>query len=361
MYEEIFRNLARAKTRDSLSNSASFLSLGLEEQKNLFRDLYRRNYGDLVTAHSGRPVVHALATETAGQMIDDKRHLNPRIEQAGELAGDFINEVDFPQFVKDLLKGVFDANLQVTIQQMEAYQKLLKTATESLAKFVNAIDDTAAFGYLAENQSDDFNLGFSPSEKNEDGSPKTILTNREGEPVDIGDNEVKSRIMDAKIKMAQEQRALLRETILMGITRLVVEKGNVKASVIFDIKASERINKTDQAAIKEQKSTSGSISGGGGLLAQIIFPAGPSGGYTSSSRKTKLSVSTAQSQSSTDLAAKVMGSVDITFKSDYFKLDNFAQMYGPSAATPGTPGAPGTPATPGAAGPPAALAPGGGR
>jgi uncharacterized membrane protein len=36
-----------------------------------------------------------------------------------------------------------------------------------------------------------------------------------------------------------------------------------------------------------------------------------------------------KSEASTELAAKVAGSVDITFKSDYFKLDNFAQMYGP--------------------------------
>ena len=29
------------------------------------------------------------------------------------------------------------------------------------------------------------------------------------------------------------------------------------------------------------------------------------------------------------MAAQLMGSVEIVFKSDYFKLDNFAQMYGP--------------------------------
>jgi hypothetical protein len=38
-------------------------------------------------------------------------------------------------------------------------------------------------------------------------------------------------------------------------------------------------------------------------------------------------VSSAKSQSETELAAKIAGSVEINFKSDYFKLDNFAQMY----------------------------------
>jgi len=56
---------------------------------------------------------------------------------------------------------------------------------------------------------------------------------------------------------------------------------------------------------------------------------GPSGGTTRSRRKTSISVSSVKSTSTTDLAAKVAGSVDLVFKSDYFKLDNFAQMYGP--------------------------------
>jgi hypothetical protein len=252
--------------------------------------------------------------------------LNQRIDQAGELAGDFIQNVDFPKFVRDLLKGVFDANLEVTIKQMEAYTNLMKAATASISKFVNAIDDTAAFGYLAENNSDEFSFDFDDNEKDDAGNPKAILTDKQGNKLDVGDNEVKAKIMDAKIAMAKEQRALLRETILMGVTRLVVERGNVKASVLFDIKASEKIQKADKAAIKKSKSSSSSMSGGGGLLGKIF--GGVSGGRTSSERVTQISVSSAKSVSSTDLAAKITGSVDITFKSDYFKLDNFAEMYG---------------------------------
>jgi hypothetical protein len=233
---------------------------------------------------------------------------------------------------------------------MESYQKLLKAATQSISKFINATDDAASFGYLAENNSDEFSIDFSDSEKNDDGSKKMILTDKNGEPVDLGDNQIKAKIMDAKIQMAREQRALLRETILMGITRLVVEKGNVKASVVFDVKMGEHIAKADKAAIKEAQSNSSSISGGGGLIGSLV--GGPQGGYASSYRKTSISISTTKSQSDTELQAKVMGSVDITFKSDYFKLDNFATMYGPM----GTGGAAGGAAQSG--GPGATLAPG---
>lgn len=337
--QEALRELARARTRDALRRSPSFMSLDVAEQKSLFQDLYGANYRDLAQSYgngngrslsSQQQMARAMAGNrqtTAGDLIDDSRHENRRIEQAGELAGDFIDEVDFPGFVRDLLKGVFDANLEVTLQQMSSFQELLKTATESVSKFVNAIDDTSAFGYLAESEPDDFSIDFSDDETDEAGNPAAVLTDASGEPVDIGDNEVKSRIMDAKIAMAKEQRALLREVILMGVTRLVVERGNVKASVLFDIKASEKIDKKDKAALRDQLSTSTGANVSTGLISKLF--GGGSGGHTRSRRKSKISLSSVKSEASTELAAKVAGSVDITFKSDYFKLDNFAQMYGP--------------------------------
>ena len=306
---DTIENTARANLRQMLAESPSFQNMSLAEQKALYTELFVANCRELEKA-TGPNGGGALATamkkgERASDLIADERHKNERIDQAGELAGEFIDEVDFPGFVGDLLKGVFDANLEVTLKQMESYQELLKTATASISKFVNAIDDTAAFGYLAENQSDDFSIDFS-DETDDDGQPKAILTDGEGNQVDLGDNQVKAKIMDAKIAMAKEQRALLRETILMGITRLVVEDGRVKASVLFDIKAQEKINKADKAALKDSISKSRSISASGGLFGKIF--GGPSGGTTTSRRKTKISVSSAKSQASTDLAAKVAGS-----------------------------------------------------
>jgi hypothetical protein len=331
------QELAKAKTREDLRTPA-FLSLPPQEQRAMFVERYNQNYADMARAQSAPQQARAFnQPERASDRIDDDRHKNDRIDQAGELAGDFIDNVNFPQFVSDLLKGVFDANLAVQTQQIETYQELLKTATASVAKFVNAIDDTAAFGYLAENNSDEFNIDFSDTDTDDSGQPAAVLTSSDGEPVDIGDNQVKAKIMDAKIAMAKEQRALLREIILMGVTRLVVEDGEVNASVLFDIKASEQINKADKAALKKSASTSRSLSGGGGLLGKIF--GGISGGGTRSSRKTEISVASAKSQSSTDLAAKLAGSVKIKFKSDYFKLDNFAEMYGPQANVGGGGGA----------------------
>jgi hypothetical protein len=127
--------------------------------------------------------------------------------------------------------------------------------------------------------------------------------------------------MDAKIAMAKEHRALLREMVLMGVTRLVVEKGVVKAAVIFDMKASEKIGRQDKAAMRD--STSMTRHFGGGFMGFI------GGGRTQTSEQSKLTVSSIKSEADSSLAAKLSGSVEITFKSDYFKLDNFAAMYAP--------------------------------
>ena len=112
-----------------------------------------------------------------------------------------------------MLKGVSDATIEVTLAQVESYQKLIKAASQSVFKFISAIVDAASSGYLAKNNSDEFGLGFS-DEENEVGPRKLIIIDKDGEPVDRGDNQIKAKIMDAKIQMAKEQRAMLRETIL---------------------------------------------------------------------------------------------------------------------------------------------------
>lgn len=318
------RDLARQQAQNTLAATPSFHSMARDEQLSVYKSLVDANYNTL-SRQTGSS--RAMAdVQKSGELIDDKRHENRRIEQAGDLAGDFVDQVDFPGFVRDLLKGVFDANLEVTIKQMEAFTNLMKAATASLSKFITQIDDTAAFGYLADSKSDEFSMDFDDEEKDGQGNPKPVLTDKDGNRLDIGDNEVKAKIMDAKIAMAREQRALLRETLLMGVTRLVVEKGRVQAGVIFDFKAKEDIQKQDKAAVKDARANSGSVSISGGLLGSLF--GGPKGGFTRSSSHSQISVSSAKSKASTSLEAKLTGSVDIQFKSDYFKLDNFAAMYG---------------------------------
>lgn len=325
--------LARAQTRDLLGASETYKRLPVEEQKQIYLDSVKALTQQF--SNGGGTSAAMAAFKPAGQLIDDKRHTNQRIDDLGDIASDFVQAVDFPQFVSDLLTGVFRANLDVTVKQMEAYQRLLKEATKSLSSFITGIDNTAAFGYLADNRGDEFSLDF--SDEDEDKTPENpqgmVLVDKDGNKVASAgksdaeiDAQVRQAIMDAKIQMAREHRAMLRETLLMGVTRLVVERGNVKAGVIFDFKATEKIKKADKAATRQSSSSGWGLKGGGpfgGLLGGI------GGGYTSSNQQAQITVSSAKSEADTSVAAKLTGNVDITFKSDYFKLDNFAAMYGP--------------------------------
>ncbi|MEP1079873.1 hypothetical protein NDI52_31180 [Leptolyngbya sp. PL-A3] len=321
--EQELKEQARANARALLSQSEAFRNLDKDGQMVMYRDTVNTQYHQLLNKPAlaqAQGLSGAMGTAGASRVIDEERHENRDMDNTGKRAADFMNSVDFPQFVEDLLNGVFDATLNLTHKQMQDYMALLKEATKDVAHFVNQIDDTTAFKYLAENNSDKFNLRL-PGE-GEAGNAQLALTDKEGNPLDPSDNQIKVEIMRAKQKMAEEQRALLREMLLMGVSRIVVDKGTVKAAVVFDVKATENIEKTDKAT--EQETTTRSSSTRSGFLSRFVA----SGGGANTQKRSRISVSSAKSTNTTEMSAQITGSVEINFKSDYFKLDNFAQMYG---------------------------------
>lgn len=52
-----------------------------------------------------------------------------------EAQGAVVREVDFPQFVRDLVHGTFDAIVDASIQQMEAYAELVAAVAQSADRF----------------------------------------------------------------------------------------------------------------------------------------------------------------------------------------------------------------------------------
>jgi len=226
---------------------------------------------------------------------------------------DLVDSVDFPKFVADLLKAVFDANLKVMKTQTDTYIKLMKEATKSSADFIKKVKDDESFAKLAESRSDQYNV---TTERAADGSTKLALTNPEGDKVDPEDSEVKRHILEAKINMAKEHRAALREVLLMGVTRLVVNKGKIDASVEFTIHAARESKAHHDDTNINTVAVDASY--------DSIF-GGPSASF--SMNNTNIQVNTSDKKATDDLTASLKGSVSIEFKTDYFKLDNFASMY----------------------------------
>ncbi|NEP02456.1 MAG: hypothetical protein F6K58_28175 [Symploca sp. SIO2E9] len=322
---------ARAMAREELGKDREFRKRPRQEQF----QLYKHRVGELSQQMSRQQqLAEAMA---AGDLIDDNRHLNRRIDQQGEIAGTTLRQVDFPQFVKDLLKGVFDANLEVTKEQMDSYADLVDRITQPASKFISTVDDATAYAFLAETQPNSFqilgssnlggdllgsgNLGSLDGSSTNDASSEITLGDANGNAVDTSSEDIRGEILQAKLQLVRQHQQLLEEMLLMGVTRLVVDNGKVKASLDFQITAQEQIRKTD-AAQQNQQELRGRIIGMGGFLGTI------GGGYGSRKKNTKIAVSTAQVQSAAATASstKVHGEVEINFKTDYFALDNFKDI-----------------------------------
>jgi hypothetical protein len=298
---------ARKKTRAVLSDNMAFLSLPLNEQRDIYSNLVQENIIDLAKKNG---LSESMAEGPGAEM--GFKDFDPGFQGSTEAFSDLVQSVDFPKFVSDLLKAVFDANMTVMKKQTDDYIRLMREATKSVADFVKKIKDDDTFAYLAETKGDQFNITM---ETEADGSQKIALTDPEGEKVDTEDSQVKAKIMEAKIAMAKEHRAALREVILMGVTRLIVEKGEIEASVDFSVTA-KRTSKKDTSNTNINVAT---VQGEYGFW-------GFGGSFSESN--TNIKVSTSSKTAADDLSAKLHGKVNIKFRTDYFKLDNFAQMYG---------------------------------
>jgi len=330
---------AKAKARDNvrkvLQTSTSFAALPINEQKDLYMSLVQDEFHkELARAGVRSPngIERSMATDSGADM--GYKGYDPSFGQDTRAFKDLVQSVDFPKFVADLLKAVFDANLSVMKTQTDSYIKLMKEATKSSADFIKQVKDDESFAKLAERKGDKYNV---TTEKKPDGSSGLALTNPSGEKVDIEDAEVKKDILEEKINMAKEHRAALREVLLMGVTRLVVNKGVIEAGVDFEIHA----HRDSKAHHDDQNINTTTVdmeysSPLGGLFG------GPSGSM--SMTNTNIQVNTSDKQATDDLTAKLHGKVNIEFKTDYFKLDNFANMYadgGVAALKPGGAAAPG--------------------
>ena len=111
----------------------------------------------------------------------------------------------------------------------------MKEATKSTADFIKKVKDDETL--RAARRDARATSTTSRPRRRPTAATKLALTTPDGDKVDPEDAEVKQDILEAKLNMAKEHRAALREVLLMGVTRLVVEKGEIEAGVDFSIKA----------------------------------------------------------------------------------------------------------------------------
>ena len=120
--------------------------------------------------------------------------------------------------------------------------------------------------------------------------------------------------------MAKEHRAALREVLLMGVTRLVVKKGEIEAGVEFSIKATResKAHHDDQNINVGDRTLEYEPPLGRTLRRPERQPRHHQHEHPGQH---------VRQEGDRRPVGDAKGKVKIEFKTDYFKLDNFATMY----------------------------------
>jgi len=288
----------RGELKRYLAGNASFLAMPRAQQIDLYSDMFRRG------VEQAR--AQAQGTVPRARGLEDPAEDPTTLDDIAGLAGDFLDEVDFPLFVRDLITGVYGSIVQSSMEQMDAYVNMFKELNKPLSAI--ARDDISSFDAMAEMAADDplrFTMG---------GDGEVTDTNT-GMKIDTSNAEVQQMMFEARLRLAKERRTMMMQATAAGLQRLVVTEGVIRAGLVFNVVGTEMSKSTKSDTDINQ--SGGGIGGGFFLL---------KGGYKD--KKTKIKVSSTKINRNTELTAQITGFVEVKFTSDYFKLDHFAGIWG---------------------------------
>lgn len=240
-------------------------------------------------------------------------------ETLAQRAGALSDEIDFPDFVASLVHGTFDAIVDASIRQMEAYADLVSAVSKSADQFTDDnVTLNQARDWLVQQYPQDLVLDLS-------GSPKLLPRPAEGDDADqprspawlrefqMEGEELTPEIIEeqlvpmARSRVGQGRQQMLATMVLLGLNRVAVRDGSISARLRFRAAASDR-TKVDYAVADDPSRTSN-------------WGVRGNAGYALPS--TKVSTVGVNVQSDTALNAEMFGEVKINFVSETLPLDRF--------------------------------------
>jgi hypothetical protein len=247
--------------------------------------------------------------------------------------------------VSGLIQGVFQAIVDASIQQMEAYGELLAATAKTVEQFANDhITDEQAREQVAQRFPSLVRIerttdGPRLANAGEESADKSALQQfaRTTERVDFEDEESERKfIAAAKLEMARQRQKMMALMVMLGINRIVVTNGRINAKVIFDIKASDYAKRKAAASLDDRTQSDR------GGAAGVALPWGGAGGYSRSQHKTTVRSSVDDtSESKASMKAKLTGEVRVNFRSetlppermlDALEFDKINYLSGPGGA-----------------------------
>jgi len=270
------------------------------------------------------------------------------IRQGTEQFRWLVQAVDFPQFVGGLIRNVFEAIVDTSIEQMRAYGELLANVAKSVDDFArDNITENNARDWLSQRFPDQLGVGVDTfgggfAEGDETPAPQPRLETTGDDPesdlsgistelevnppvTDLSDeNEERRLVLAAQLAIARSRQQLLASMVMLGINRIVVTDGHINAKVVFDMRARDVAARQARASMydREQQRTKA-----GFAAAAWFSPFSIGGGGVSTESQHVATVRSAVDdtlESQAEVKARLSGDVRVNFKSDFLPMDRLA-------------------------------------
>ncbi|MGQ0538823.1 MAG: hypothetical protein ACT4R6_07760 [Gemmatimonadaceae bacterium] len=240
-------------------------------------------------------------------------------------AGALSDEINFPAFVAGLVHGTFDAMVDASIRQMEAYAELVATVARKADDFTrDNVSRGQAIDWLSEKYPRDLErvvpldgsgepslrvrrTGAEEEDAQDDRQPAWLADfDLEGEP--LSDEVIELQLIPgARRRIGESRMQTLATMVLLGMNRIVVRDGSIAAKVRF------------RAAAKDRAKVA---------YASGVDPAngswGERGSLTYGAPSMMVSTVGVNVQAESDLKVELFGEVKINFASETLPLDRFA-------------------------------------
>lgn len=357
----------RPQVREVLTAIPSFAEMGPAERAELAGNMvkvlsYIANPNGVMESVAEPVAASALAGQEEESAVDaTKRSLSKSpgmvgqnfkagaVREGVEQFGALVKKVDFPKFVGGLIKNVFQAIVESSIEQMRAYGELISNVAKTVDQFMtDNISAGAGRDWLAERYPDalsvEVNAGAGAfAEEGEVPAPTAQLAAHGEDPAqrlteisrdlnlnppvtDISDANAELRLTTAaRLHMAKSRQQLLASMVMLGINRIVVTDGTINAKVVFDMRAEDKAKRNYTASMldREAQRYKESVSTSFGAW----YSPGSASASFEGEQEHVATVGSAvdeTSESKAEVKARLSGEVRVNFKSDYLPLEKMA-------------------------------------
>ena len=268
------------------------------------------------------PPQDELAAPTSASPQSSSTKAPPATETIGRRAGTLTDELDFPEFVASLIHGTWDAMVDSSIRQMDAYSDLVSAISKPVEQFRDEnVTDAQARDWLAAQYPAEIALyesgsgmRLAPRKSGDDqggGQSPAWLSDYGLDGQEFTAETIEEQLIPvARDRMARDRMQTLATLVMLGMNRIKVDNGSITARLRFRAAASDK-SSVDYAVSDDpgNATPSGSWS--------------TRGSTTYAAPVTKVSTVGVNAQTNSELNAELFGEVKINFSSETLPLDRF--------------------------------------